>query len=348
MIRFPGFYYDGHTSERKPVNVSFDSSLQINICGDGLNLHYRAEDIHLQPLIGKSMVKLQFPDGALCEIVQHPDLQPYLNRLSAGANRTFQNTIHKFENHLPTVLLFLVASIIALFAVIKYGIPVAAEYIAHQIPQELEQSMGEQALTIFDEYICDKSQLPQSRQDQLRDYFIESIPAELALSHTDKSKIYFRHCEKLGANAFALPAGFMVFTDDLVRLANNDQELLGIFAHELGHIQHRHIMRHTLQDSATGLLLIFLTGDIGSASSLAATIPTVLVQAKFSRDFETESDDFAFRFFKELNLSPHYMADILERLSEEVEETEVDGFLSTHPLTRDRIAKFRTPLLTNP
>ena len=86
----------------------------------------------------------------------------------------------------------------------------------------------------------------------------------------------------MGANAFALPNGTIVVTDDLVKLAEHDDELVAVLAHEIGHVVSRHALRRVLQDSGVMLLVAGITGDIVSISSLAAALPTLLIEAKYS------------------------------------------------------------------
>ena len=74
----------------------------------------------------------------------------------------------------------------------------------------------------------------------------------------------------LKANAFALPSGIVVLTDELEALAQHDDELSAVFAHEIGHVVHRHSMRMVIQHSASALLMLGLLGDVNSATSVVA------------------------------------------------------------------------------
>src|SRR5438094_7952747 len=87
----------------------------------------------------------------------------------------------------------------------------------------------------------------------------------------------------IGANAFALPSGIIVVTDDLVRLSRSDDEVLGVLAHELGHVKHRHTMRRLLEGSATALIIAGGTGDLASTTSPAAAAPAARLQTTYPR-----------------------------------------------------------------
>jgi len=332
MIVLPAFRYDGETSARQEVALYFSDAGELQVKGDNIELTYRLDEISSTPKVGKIRAQFLFPDGAMCEVSDHPDLDAALQLLPG---QSFQNKVHVIENRLLAIVAVLVLAVAVLFGVIQYGIPFGARYVAHAIPIEMEKNMGQDALNIFDKFMCKPSQLPIQRQQQLAVKFIGEVSPDNGLP----LQVHFRLCEKIGPNAFALPSGIIVMTDAMVNLAKHDNELLGVFAHEVGHVEGRHIMRHILQDSVTALLLVLLTGDVGSASSMAAALPTILVQAKFSRDFETESDDYAAQFLNQRKISTRHLADILQRMSEldKSDGTEIPGFLSTHPLTQDRI-----------
>ena len=115
-----------------------------------------------------------------------------------------------------------------------------------------------------------------------------------------------------------------------------------MLAHEFGHLRQRHILRHVLQDSATALLIAVTIGDLTSLTSLAAAAPTLLLQAKFSRDFEREADDFALEYLARRGIPPETFAAILQRMEEKGPGgKDAPDYLSTHPATRERIERAR-------
>ena len=76
-----------------------------------------------------------------------------------------------------------------------------------------------------------------------------------SLSSDPFIRLEVRSAPQIGANAFALPSGIIVVTDELVALSEDDDELAAVIAHELGHVHHRHIMRTVIQNSAAALLV---------------------------------------------------------------------------------------------
>ncbi len=78
----------------------------------------------------------------------------------------------------------------------------------------------------------------------------------------------------------ALPDGHIIFTDAMVNLANQNEELIAIFGHEVGHLAHQHMLRRVIQDSMFTLVLVLVTGDASSA--LVSAIPAVLLELAYS------------------------------------------------------------------
>jgi predicted Zn-dependent protease len=234
-----------------------------------------------------------------------------------------------------------VALIVALLAGgYQYGLPAAANLVATNIPLETEQTLGEQALVWLDDSDWfQRSELDQETQDRIRREF-EDLYADLP--YAQHYQLEFRESKYIGANAFAMPGGTIVITDGMVDLAESDEEVLAILAHEIGHVELRHVMRHVLQDSAVAVAAATITGDAATLSVAVAGLPSVLAQAEYSRDFETEADDFAFQLLRDHEMSPEAFATVMERIEVDCEcEPGVLDFLSTHPITGERIERAR-------
>jgi Zn-dependent protease with chaperone function len=120
----------------------------------------------------------------------------------------------------------------------------------------------------------------------------------------------------LGANAFALSCTTLTFTDDLVELASDDEELLAVYLHELGHARLRHVERSLLQSSAWLVMLTLITGDLSGVGELILSLPLVIGQTAYSREFERAADEFAVDALIEAGVSPLKLATILERLEQ--------------------------------
>ena len=148
----------------------------------------------------------------------------------------------------------------------------------------------------------------------------------------------FRNSESIGANAFALPSGIVVMTDDLVKLAKSDEEIIAVLAHEIGHVRGRHALRQLLQAAGISALAVALLGDVSSISGILSGAPALL-HAKHSRDFEREADTFARQWLREHDIDETKFDAILCRMTKSAgqSETEAIDYFSSHPPTDERV-----------
>jgi len=326
-------YYDGAVATRHAVRLTLENGT-LFVRGEQVDRWYPVTELVVPPAVGSVRRTVRLPDGGLCELDDH-DLVTALAQASGSSSG--ERLVHIWEKSLPLALsaLVLTALIVALF--IRFGIPAMARHVAQAIPVATEKAIGRDTLAQLDRFMMGPSTLAPQRQEQLTALFRRvagNHPAAAAY------RLEFRSVPSAGANAFALPAGIVIITDDLVELARSDDEIAAVLAHELGHVQGRHLIRHLLQNSAAGLIVATLTGDLVSITSLAATLPTALVHASFSRQFEREADDAAISWMKSAGVPVQRYAEILGRLQAQLKNDTghpARNYLSTHPDTGERI-----------
>jgi Zn-dependent protease with chaperone function len=227
-----------------------------------------------------------------------------------------------------------VAIVVALVLVYMFGIPMLADALAHRLPAGLTTHLGDQALAALDQQVFAPSAIPRDRQHAIDAAFgrLRMPPGTIGTYGLE-----FRKSDPIGANAMALPSGTIVVTDDLITLAHEDSEILGVLAHEAGHVEHRHGLRGMLQNSLLSLALAWIVGDM---SSIAAAAPAALLEANYSRDLEREADAFAIRVLDANDIPRAHLVDMLRRLETSAKASGIAGglkYLSTHPATAERI-----------
>lgn len=145
---------------------------------------------------------------------------------------------------------------------------------------------------------------------------------------------------------FALPDGTIIFTDEMVRLAQHDEELMAVLAHEVGHVVHRHGLRAIIQNSLLGFALLAITGDAAGSSELFLGLPVLLTQLAYSRTFELEADSYALDYLRAHDIPPIHFARLMRRIEQTTSPSSKgsdptwSGYLSSHPLTTERIQPF--------
>jgi Zn-dependent protease with chaperone function len=335
LTTFEACYLDGRSSSAQAVQVTIDDDAQVWVRGAGLELRYPLSDVTISPRLGSTLRSITLPGGARCETTDNDTVDRAaaihrVGRLGRG--------LHVVESRLPLVAGALVATLLLGWATIEYGVPSLARHLAMVVPQQIDQKLGREALGFLDEAIFEPSQLETPIRTRLRARFNELTEATRAASAT---RLVFRASPAIGANALALPSGIVVMTDELVRLAAHEDEVAAVLAHELGHVHGRHALRSILQHSTTVALIAAATGDLTSLGALSATLPTLLVELKYSRTFEREADDYAAALLPRFGIPPDRLAAMLRRLEGEASghDNGLFGYLSTHPATEERIRR---------
>ncbi len=326
--------YDTRSSGRTMVTLRVEGSTLVVDTSDA-TASYPLETVTFSPRLANMPRSIYLPDNTVCETRDNDAVDALLKNL--GRDR-MGNLLHFFESKLRYLVGAIIITAAFSYLFVTYGLPLLAKEVALKIPASLVYRIDHSTLSSLDKMILKPSKLSQERQDELRRYFLQYVDTA---REWPKITLLFRSGE-VGANAFALPDGSIVFTDDLVALAKNDNELLSIFFHELGHVQQRHAMRTLLQDAAFYLLLSSITGDVTAAGNAFATLPTMLVESSYSRDMELEADDYAYEMMQNHHIAHQNFVTIMTRLMEQMHESDDSAmqYLGSHPLTRLRIERF--------
>lgn len=149
-------------------------------------------------------------------------------------------------------------------------------------------------------------------------------------------------------NAFALPGGYIYVSRGLLALANNEAELAGVIAHEIGHVTGRHAAARMSQGVLVGLGAAVLSAVTGSdAVGQVANVSSDLYIKSYSRSQESEADDLGVRYLSRAGYDPLAMSEFLSSLDAQTKleqrivgkgEGESFNYFSTHPVTAERVA----------
>lgn len=333
MIEFDAAYYDGRSSARRDVRVrAYTTAIQI--VAEGLRVDVPLAKLRLDPPVAGNRRIVHLPDGAQLQT----DDGAAIERLFPSGG-TIEGWVHRLESRWPYAL-----AAVALVAAFSWwgvvdGVPRAAKLAAAFVPKAVEAELGAETLEFFEGKLCGPSKLPPRRQEAVRERFARLTSG---LDDGYAYRVLPRDCRRIGANAFALPGGTVVITDALVKLMRNDDQIEAVLAHEVGHVHNRHGLRMGLQAAGLAALAAAVFGDATSVLGLATALPVTLLQNGYSRDLETEADEYAFARLKQVGISPKAFAGalaLLEKNQAKHSGGERSGYLSTHPATANRIAR---------
>ena len=342
---------------------SFDSSQ--NISGQW-------SQVAISDRLGNTERKLTLADGSLFTTHDNDAIDNFINSSQGSSTGSkWSLRLHRHETKMTSVLTMLVLTIVFVFSFIKWGVPWTSQTVAHALPQATGDFIGKQSLKFADGYFLQPTKISDTEQQDIQSRF-ETRLKRFGGDDRIHYQIHFRDMNINGLslpNAFALPSGDIVLTDKFIDLSKNDDEIDAVLLHEMGHVVERHGLEMLTQNSLTTMIVILVLGNPDGISEVATGLGTALVSSHYSRQYETEADEFAFNKMLEIGVNPQAFVDILSRMEdysttvtdtkdvddtthqhegddedeidnekvEEVEEDKLSDFLSSHPNTQLRI-----------
>lgn len=172
--------------------------------------------------------------------------------------------------------------------------------------------------------------------------FLQEKESEMGkISHRPKIEYHVRILDSPVVNAFAVPGGYIYLTRGILAQFNNEAEVTGVLAHEMGHITARHTASQQSKQQMGQILLI--GGMIASKEfqkyAEYAMQGMQLLFLSYSRDDEREADRLGVEYSSKIGYDAHKMADffqVLIKMNLESNQAGVPTFMSTHPDPGDR------------
>lgn len=302
MKELRGAYFDGANSRKQPALLRWSAGSLTVLPDEGGRISVDLTQLRLDSPLPGTPARMSWDEGQSFVSFDAEGLFRMRRDLALD-----QGWAARLERNLPAVLAAAVLSVALLAAIAVWGIPALAARMAHFVPVDSSHQLADVLLQQL-EPIMEPSTLEQSRQRELTRYFI---------SHEDDSdmRVEFRSIDGVGPNAFTLSATTMAFTDELVNLADRDEELLAVYFHELGHARLKHVEQRLLSASAWLLMFGLMTGDIGVVGdTLLSSALLGPAMSPYSRRMEREADAYAIDRLLEAGISPQYFISIMEKL----------------------------------
>lgn len=337
------FYFDGQSARQQPVSLRLVEG-QLEVQGSDFVLTVPMDSLRISAKLGNTPRLLHLAEGGHCEVRDHQGFAALLQEAGVAQH----TVLSRLENSWRYALAATVLTIGFVAASYLWGLPWVAERVAERIPASISLAIDNHFLEVVDEGLMQPSKLSEKRQLKLKQKFENLDNAE----GMPEYHLKFRSSKEIGANAFALPGGTIVITDELIALTAHDEEIIAVLTHELGHVSERHSLRQLLQSTVVGLVM---TWHFGDTSTLLAAAPTVLLQTNYSRNFERSADRFAANILRQNRIKTSRLADILEKLesfhtgkrTKKEKEQEKSAYpvfdlFSTHPDTDERVRALRS------
>lgn len=313
------------------------------VSADGLVLaHAPLGDAQVSSRIGRVARRISFPDGSEFET---PD-NDGIDRLLKATGRHRASFVSGLETFRPRLLVFVALTVMFCVAIYRYAVPALVEVAVFSTPPAFSKVLSQSVFLSLDKSVLGESSLPPERRTELAQRFAElAALTPRGAKGTDEQPAYtlnFRDGGAIGPNAFALPDGTIILTDQLVEMAGKDDEMiLGVLAHEIGHVDHEHSLRQLYRAAGTAGLIMLIGGDIGSATEDVLTQGAALMALSHSRDAERDADHYSVELMHKAGKDPAAVARFFELLRSRFGDSGNTDFLSTHPATPERIKEAR-------
>jgi predicted Zn-dependent protease len=329
MMAVAARYFDGRSSRLHRVTLSVEDGHAV-LRGEA----ERREPLHALHVSERSRHaarKVSFADGAFLEV---DDGEAFAALLRDTGHR--DSLVVRLQHSWRAVLASAAVTVALLWLGYLYLLPAVAAGVANALPPQVERQLGDGVLALLDRRILSPSTLTPQRQAELTARLRQLQPPGEGAAPA--WRLQFRS-SRVGPNAFALPSGDIVLTDQMVKLLDSDAAVMGVLAHELGHLHAHHGMRRLIQGSVVTAISGLVFGDM---SALMATAPALLLDMKYSRDAEREADDYAVAMMLHNGLGVQPLVDVFTRLQKLEQQQGGDmGYLSSHPPSSERLERIR-------
>jgi predicted Zn-dependent protease len=331
-------YFDGRNSRPQPALLQIaEQTVQIIHRPDGVLIASIAlKDVQWPERTRHGARAAQLPDGTSLHSRDAAAWDAWV-----AAHVQSDSLVVRAQQSWHGVLAAVALLVLVVASAYQWGLPWAARGATSLVPPTIDETLGRNALAQIDGEWMKPSKLPQETQARIRERFAKAVQQTYG-NAAPAYRLEFRQ-STIGPNAFALPGGTMVMTDELVKLVNDDEVVLGVMGHELGHVTQRHGVRQLVQATALQTVLSVAFGDYGS---LITTAPLVLGTMGYSREHEREADAESIRFMRAAGISPLVMVKFFEavRTEQKTKTTKTPlgiSIISSHPADEERIRVFQ-------
>lgn len=325
-------FFDGQSAQSQKVILRIESKnllILSETSGEQLD-SWPIKDLRLDPRIPTvSVLMCKYEPDARIELIDHQILESLKKHNSLLHKKTLS------RRKLGILVVLFIFILIAVF----FGVQFFSAQLAHRIPFSIEQKLAKK-LEIEKEFgLCPLSPVQSTVLDKLVSSVYPALPQDSEFSI--KVQVYR---EKV-ANAFTLPGGNILFTEELLNQADSPEEIVGVLAHELGHVEHRHILQSIIRSTLLVTFVNFISYGPAGMILIDPGTAAQLLLLKYSRGMEEEADQSSLLRLHHQHIDLRGYQKFFTR--ENLQTSDALGFLSTHPASPERARLIEKNILPN-
>jgi len=260
---------------------------------------------------------LEFQSNEFLEVLQNK--YPYRKWINS------ENWINKHAFGLIIGgILILAVAIVSLYFIVA---PKLSDNLTKAVPIKWEVDLGDK---MFKQFMSD------GKENSVKSMQLDSFFKLMNVVSDYPIRMHFS--EDTIINAFAIPGGHIVVYKGLVDKISNYESLAGLLAHEYTHVAKKHSLKTILRSASSYLVLAAIFGDLTGLAGIILENANSIQNLSYSRNFEHEADQNAVAILLDRKIGLTGMLDLFKVfLSTGNKGLAVPAFLSTHPVTEDRI-----------
>jgi Zn-dependent protease with chaperone function len=238
-----------------------------------------------------------------------------------------RSTVH-YHRRKWNAVVGILASLVLLVGIAWWQSEAITAWLAGRVSMETEIGIGERAL----------AQL-ELENELTQEGAAAKAVADIGSRLTQGSRYKYRWyvSDDKEVNAYALPGGIVVVNKGMIEEAASAEELAGVLAHEVQHIERRHTLQQMIASAGWAAVLAVVLGDV---SAVTAIVIHQLGNLRNSRKLEAEADVEGMKALARAGIPLEGMSTLFRRLHADQEKRGGEGpaLLSSHPATEERIA----------
>jgi predicted Zn-dependent protease len=225
----------------------------------------------------------------------------------------------------------------AIAGITRFGIPALATSLARTIPIEWEERFG---AAVVESVAPGPARVDDPEVTRL----MNRLLARLSRGASPSYRYRIQVVKGAEVNALAAPGGHIVVFAGLIGFTRTPEELAGVLAHEIAHVERRHVTEGIFKRASLGFLISLVAGDPSGPASAGARMAQSLADLSFSRQAESEADAVGLEILMRAGVDPRGMPEVLDRMTGLPGGRTRADFLSSHPAPAARAGALREAL----
>jgi predicted Zn-dependent protease len=198
-----------------------------------------------------------------------------------------------------------------------------------KVTTDLDQKLGD---VFWESYSADMVEVKDVKIVEPVQQMVRNICSD---NNIAPSSINVHVVENKEINAFAMPGRHLVVHTGLIDFADHEDEIAGVIAHEIAHIESGHVVKKLGKEIGLSILMNLTLGDIGG--EVVRNALSTLTSTAYDRSLEKEADLKAVDYMFKAKMDPKMLSSFLGKLAEQSQTPEVLQWVNTHPDSKERV-----------